>query len=1307
MKFLVTFDCEIGYTALGEFLNNWLLKTRYFQIISFFLLVASSSLLGQVDCGYGFSYSVNTPYQALVSSSTTTILASGAAQPENINQLSATDEDIFPNQPLGFSFNFNGHVYTHCGVSTNGWIWFGDVNPVKAAGVVIPFTNILDSDVYIKGIVSALNGDLEGRWTADLSTIKTRTEGFAPNRIFTIEWNNFKALDDAEGTGYCGDSRNRFDFQIKLQENGNQISFAYNTAPYCWQGYNQLFQVGLRGESRSDVHTRLITTGNESWANSTLGLSNSTAILKSSNQITLPAQNARFTFYPASSEDLTWIGNDNNWFNPQNWTGQHVPNRCNNVNIPSGKSHYPELEGSASATCGNLTINEGASLTIKHSYSSFLTCFGNLINNGVISNNTSSFISLGGGANNFIGGTGYFLDADLFITAHSDYQLQNDLIVRNISINQGSSLKLNDKILNVYSIRQLGNIDQGTGILVIEGDAANVLLTDSTFIENNGTTFFGNGEVWSNQVNQIVPSLSYNHLWIRTNKNYTVQLGTSSDFSCKNLYFYNPGEPGGIAFTQRNITVTGDFKIGIDSVQGTDLQLNHTINRIAGSGSFAMGKNDKLTISHASTAQQTALSGFANPNFKGLVNYTGNSQQTLIKGSYSNVDVHGNATRFIQGRVNLRGILKLNDGILFTHDSLNLKSDSIGTALISGAGSGTVQGEVSAERYISGLGMQEVLLSSAFNQISFNQYEYGSPVLGVEGLEWNLPSNTSIWNYTEVGNWEIGTAGSLLEHMRGYKIFEMAGNTIRGKGLINSGIQEIALVNAGDNSGFNLVGNPYPSPIDWNKTASNLPVSICKSIYTKGKSTRFNGQFATWLPIGLNEGLGINGASQYIGMQEGFFVRAFESDTLRFLNEHRADIINPQTIHSPTTVSSIRLSLEFNTHADETVIYYAPNANSNQTTDGQDALKLEPGNTNSYWYSLKDSVRLAIQGRRTATNADSIPLSVFAAESAMFRLKLSDIANFPSTAMIFLEDRETNTLQNLRIHPIYSIWLDSGIVENRFSLHYKPGVEINASNEGCNGGEGQITLNNPTNTLWDVEVYASNDSLVAQTNSFSGTWNVAHLKADEYRVHFVLNSSILETDDWVQVDSGSYINAAFHASQTELLVGEDVAVFTNTSNNAQELLWDLGDGTLLAGTPQINHIFNVPGIYPVVLTASRNECSDTAKINISVVTVTGITQVKNEKQADFSIFPNPASDIAWLKLNLKTSATDASLAIIDALGRIVYQKKYSTLNPTQLIELPVNQLAKGNYQVVLNGGGIRCVNSLIVSGKLGNEQGSH
>ncbi len=1281
---------------------------NHFLATFIFLTIGCNSLFGQVTCGYGFSYSSNIPYTSLPPSSPTLILASGASQPGDAGLVSPTDEDFFPDQPIGFPFQFNGSTYTQCGVATNGWIWFGTTDPVKAAGIVIPFTDVLGSDVEIEGIVSALNADLEGRWTAGLASIRTRSEGVAPNRTFTIEWNNFKALDDAEGTGYCGENRNRFDFQITLEENNNRISFAYNTAPYCWQGYNQLFQVGIRGTSRNDVHTRNIPAGTNSWSSSTLGLSNSTAVIRSSSPVTIPAQNARFSFFPAIPAQLTWVGNDNNWFNPQNWNPAQVPDRCNHILIPGGLSHYPELDGNQPVQCGNLRINENASLTLKSSFGSYLSCFGSLVNEGVISNNTNSYVSLAGGTNVFIGGSGHYIGTDLFITANSEYSLQNDLVIRNLSINDGSALKINDKILDVFSIQQKGVIDQGTGVLVIEGDAASVLLTDSTFEENAGTTFFGNGEVWANDVDQIVPSITYNHLWVRTNLNHVVQLGTSEDFSCRNLLFYNPGDPGGQASTNKNITVYGDFRLGIDSMPGTELILNHTINRVTGNGSFVMGNKDQLNVTHSSTTQQAVLSGFGTPFFRGNVSYTSGSQQTLVKGIYNNLNINGNGQRFIAGQVNLRGILKLNAGSLSTNDSLQLKADSSATALISGTGTGTLSGKVGAERFIDGSGSKDVLLSSAFSDVAMEDYLNGIPVLGPEGITWQTPVSTSVWDYSEsTGNssltqgWQAHSSSTNLQLMTGYRILQTGGNTLSAKGLINSGNQKLALSRSGFSglAGYNLAGNPYPSPIDWNKVAATLPASISRSIHTSAKADRYAGQFATWLPLGINEGLGINGASQYVGMQEAFFVRAFSNDTLRLNNSHRADVVNVRSVSVPESISFIRLSLVKEGKADETLIYYSSQANSSQSLDGRDALKMDIGGQLSSWYSVKDSVKLAIQGRHTTEQADSIPLEIVVHQGGMHQIRLSEAVHFPMTAMVFLEDRVNHTMQNLRQQAEYSVMLNAGTISGRFFIHYRPGVQVNSIKEGCVGGDGQITLNNPTSTAWDVEVFTSNDSLAGSHTALVGNWVLDNLRADEYRVHFSLNGQNLETVEWIQVQAGSGIMASFNASATEVKMEEEEVVFTSTTNGAQTFFWDFGDGLIVSGEQEVTHVFNSAGTFPVILTTGKDECSDTAVMNIYVINVTGIEEAQETDVSTFTVFPNPATTSAWLKPDLKENLKDIALAIIDISGRVVFQKSYSNLSPGQLIELPVSNLSKGNYQVVLNANGFRAVNRLVVGSR--------
>lgn len=1263
---------------------------NYLKSISLIVVCCLSfQLKAQLACGYVFSYSSNTPYQALPFGEGTITLAAGFDSPDDPFDISPTDEDFFPNQSIGFPFQFNGQSYTHLGVATNGWIWFGQTSPVRAAGLVVPFTNILSSDFPIEGIVSALNADLEGRWTATDAGIRTRLSGDAPNRTFVIEWKNFKSLDDAEGTGFCGENRNRFDFQIILQENNNQIHFSYNTSPYCWQGYEQFFQIGLRGQDRSDAHTRNIGTGTQAWERSSLGMNHATATMRSSSPVTFPAENARFTFQPGTPATITWLGINNNWFDPINWNPQVVPMRCNDVIIPSGLSYYPELTGNQPSECANLTVSEGAAINIQTSYNSFLSCYGSLLNNGVITNNTNTFITLAGGSGQSLGGEGFFISTDLYITGSSTYSLTNDLVVRNLQINEGSTLKLLDQILDVYSIRQIGTLDQGSGLLVIEGDPASVELTDSTFIENQGTTFFGNGEVWANQSNQLVPSIQYNNLWVRTNKDFRVQLGSESDFSCRNLLFYNPGEPGGIAETARNIQVTGAFRLGIDSLPGTELILNHQIQRNQSGGQFEMGKQDQLLVKFANSS---AISGFADPNFKGDVTYSSNQQQAVMKGSYQNLKIAGSGLRLVNGKINLRGILELENGTLQTNDSLHLKSDSLGTALISGRGEGVLQGTVEMEHFVHGNGTQYILYASPFEQLNWNAIDDHFELSYVGGSGSTL--GQGIWEFTEqeanpgfAAGWHTrNTQENQLLNMKAYLASVNGNQVIKARGTVKTGLQKTGVsANSSEaaGKGWNLVGNPYPSPIDWNAVSQSQSALLSKTLVKSGAGNRYNGHYASWLPLGSNEGIGINGATRYVGSMEGFFVRAFAHDTLVLNNSHRADVLNTKSVQVPEQIPFVRLSLTSGETADETVVYFSQQCSNTEAADGQDAVKIPSLPGKSYWCSAKDSIQLAIQGRNRLQQEDSVALEVVVAQSGYYQMRLSEITHFPATAMVFLEDRLNNTYQNMRQQPSYQVFLNEGTISGRFYLHVTQGIQVNTFDEGCSGNEGRITLNNATGVNWDVRVYNPSDSLVGERNSFTGTWEVIGLRADEYRIHFMMSGQSLEIDEYVTVENGNGIVAQLTASASEIKMEEEELVLTCMNQDAENIFWDLGDGTMVSGESEIAHVYQNSGNFQVVMTVRKGTCSDTAIADVMVINITGIEDADAVGQMVVKLYPNPASSVAFIQANITEPVKSAEVLVIDMAGRIVYQSEPKALFPGNLLEIPVAGLPNGTYETIL------------------------
>jgi hypothetical protein len=74
----------------------------------------------------------------------------------------------------------------------------------------------------------------------------------------------------------------------------------------------------------------------------------------------------------------------------------------------------------------------------------------------------------------------------------------------------------------------------------------------------------------------------------------------------------------------------------------------------------------------------------------------------------------------------------------------------------------------------------------------------------------------------------------------------------------------------------------------------------------------------------------------------------------------------------------------------------------------------------------------------------------------------------------------------------------------------------------------------------------------------------------------------------------------------------------------------------------------------------------------------------NDKATEILIFPNPTTDVLQLQLNKNYSSMNVQ--IVNALGQIVKQySKLSTQN--QSIQIPVKELAAGNYWLQLQGDG--------------------
>ena len=186
----------------------------------------------------------------------------------------ASLDDVVYNLPTGaipFNFNFDGTNHTRCYVSTNGFIAFGTTAPAST-GSSTGYTPLSAITLY-SGAVSAYGRNLNAFFfsgnSAQTGQLRYQTIGAAPNRVFVVQYKNFKTFNTSATT--FGPVIN---MQIRLSETTNAIELVYNCSGNISAAVGQ---VGLRGPSNSfpaNINNRVVASGVNNWTTSAAGTSN-------------------------------------------------------------------------------------------------------------------------------------------------------------------------------------------------------------------------------------------------------------------------------------------------------------------------------------------------------------------------------------------------------------------------------------------------------------------------------------------------------------------------------------------------------------------------------------------------------------------------------------------------------------------------------------------------------------------------------------------------------------------------------------------------------------------------------------------------------------------------------------------------------------------------------------------------------------------------------------------------------------------------------------------------------------------------
>jgi hypothetical protein len=461
------------------------------------------------------------------------------------------------------------------------------------------------------------------------------------------------------------------------------------------------------------------------------------------------------------------------------------------------------------------------------------------------------------------------------------------------------------------------------------------------------------------------------------------------------------------------------------------------------SGAYVIANNGNIVVS----ANWVNNGSFTHNG--GTVIFAG-SAQTLGGTSATQFDnltvAAGSHTTIISPGQMVRGIVLSND-TLNANGNLTLLSTASQTALVSGSGSGEVVGKLTMQRYLP---------------TGFGYYYFSSPFIGDTVNDFSSEINLAasfpdVYSFNESlssAGWVNYTNSSgLLTPLAGYAVnfgTSPAPLTVSLRGVVsNHTISAGALYNHNmpTTQGFNLVGNPYPSPIDWNSAGGWTRTNIDNALYffTKGTVNQYTGTYSSYV-----NGISSNGiASNIIAAMQGFFVHvsngSFPVSGLLAVN-NMARNLDLTTVFLGYTAPQapsplIRLSAGFfdeGPDGDPAVFYIKQGADGafDKTLDALKLMNTHTGIPNLFGIAT-DTSRLSIYALPdNFDSVETVPLGLITAQDGWISFKATDIENLPATLHVYLSDTKTGINQDLQNAPPYRLYLPGGEYRNRFFLNF-------------------------------------------------------------------------------------------------------------------------------------------------------------------------------------------------------------------------------------------------------------------------------
>lgn len=429
----------------------------------------------------------------------------------------------------------------------------------------------------------------------------------------------------------------------------------------------------------------------------------------------------------------------------------------------------------------------------------------------------------------------------------------------------------------------------------------------------------------------------------------------------------------------------------------------------------------------------TILSGYSLTVSPGLYN-GGHVQFT----GTTTLTIQGNAVFIVNPRTSVTVHRISNSGTL----RLESGSNEAGVAsllhrIYSGTGTvetrlylsgGTTAGGAYKWHYISS--PIDNISASSFNTLNLAQYVENL----VTGND-NYPGWVAYDGYQYSSGSTLGNTFSTLEIGRGYNYYAANSATFTLTGEININNIEIPVTSGTgypEYQGYNLIGNPFASCLDWDFIIDDYtPAYVNDAIYFTN-----NGVIASYV-----NGVGADGGTGTIPPLQGFFVKATapssvyipESARTHNLDQLRYKKKSTQSNEaSIDTISLVRLKLFGNADSADLVVRF--NSKATSAFDGKfDAYEFSRTAGDLNIWSSVEGIDYSINGLPYPASVMEIPIGANVKISGMFKLTSNEI-NRLDEYNIYLKDTYANRTADLKKGEYIEFTAPAGMLNDRFIL---------------------------------------------------------------------------------------------------------------------------------------------------------------------------------------------------------------------------------------------------------------------------------